>query len=97
VIKPERKRSAPYLRYVASQPCLVCFRPDVQAHHLTFAQPKARGLKASDEFTVPLCVACHMSLHLHGDERKWWDRFKIDPLAVAKKLWAAWHSAGSTP
>lgn len=46
---------------VAAQPCLVCGRSPSHAHHLTFVQPKARGLKTSDEFVVPLCY-----LH-HGD------------------------------
>lgn len=88
--KPVRVRDPGYLRYVASKPCLVCHCPDVQAHHLTFAQPRARGLKVSDEFVVPVCVPCHISIHAHGDERAWWERLRIDPLAWAKKSWESW-------
>jgi hypothetical protein len=32
-------------------------------HHLRFAQPRALGLKVSDEFTVPLCRDHHRQVH----------------------------------
>ena len=55
-----------------------------------FAQPRALGLKVSDEFTVPLCNGHHDSLHNTGDERAWWARHGIlDPLQMANRLWAA--------
>ena len=37
-------------------------------HHLRFAQPRALGLKVSDEFTVPLCRGHHRELHRAGNE-----------------------------
>jgi hypothetical protein len=48
-----------HLKFVASQPCLVCGRSPADAHHLRFAQPRAMGRKVSDEFTVPLCRTHH--------------------------------------
>jgi hypothetical protein len=41
----------------------------------------------SDEFTVPLCAIHHQQNHTTGDERRWWQEHKIDPLAVAERLW----------
>ena len=41
----------------------------------------------SDEFTVPLCAIHHSENHATGDERRWWQERKIDPLAVAAELW----------
>jgi hypothetical protein len=68
---------------------LVCGRRPAQAHHIRFAQPRALGLKVSDEFTVPLCNGHHDSLHQTGDERAWWARHGIlDPLMLANRLWA---------
>jgi hypothetical protein len=55
ISEPRRLRDRAYLKFVASQPCLVCGRSPADAHHLRFAQPRAMGLKVSDEFTVPLC------------------------------------------
>src|ERR1700680_3902897 len=79
-----------HLAFVANQPCLVCGRRPAQAHHIRFAQPRALGLKVSDEFTVPLCNGHHDSLHQTGDERAWWARHGIlDPLQLANRLWAA--------
>ena len=41
----------------------------------------------SDEFTVPLCAIHHTMNHATGDERRWWQDQKLDPLNEAAKLW----------
>ncbi len=88
--KEKRVRNKAHLAFVASQPCLVCGRRPAQAHHIRFAQPRALGLKVSDEFTVPLCNGHHDSVHNTGDERAWWARHGIlAPLQIANRLWAA--------
>jgi DNA recombination protein Rad52 len=88
--KEKRIRDKAHLAFVAREPCLVCGRRPAQAHHIRFAQPRALGLKVSDEFTVPLCNGHHDSLHNTGDERAWWARHGIiDPLQIANRLWAA--------
>ena len=88
--KEQRIRDKAHLAFVANEPCLVCGRRPAQAHHIRFAQPRALGLKVSDEFTVPLCNGHHDSLHNTGDERAWWARHGIlDPLQMANRLWAA--------
>jgi hypothetical protein len=85
--EPTRIRDAAHLKFVASQPCLICGRNRAQAHHLRFAQPKAMGRKVSDEYTVPLCSLHHRLLHQTGNEIGWWEYQKIDPLKVAAELW----------
>lgn len=50
-------------------------------------------LKVSDEFTVPLCATHHSQNHQTGDERRWWEEKKIDPLAVARDLWTGTSGA----
>lgn len=109
--KPQRHRSPAHLRWVATIPCIVCAMgrcdPDTEAggdvvsqvHHLTHAQPKARGLKAGDQWVVPLCRRHHdpnsfKSVHAHGNERDWWTVLHIDPIAAAEALWAASVAAG---
>ena len=87
IAEPKRIRSREHLKFVASQPCLVCARTPSQAHHLRFAQPRALGRKVSDEFTVPLCATHHHELHMWGNERDWWEEKRIEPLAVAGELW----------
>jgi Rad52/22 family double-strand break repair protein len=59
IAEPKRLRDKAHLKFVASQPCLVCGRQPSDPHHLRFAQPRAMGLKVSDEFTVPLCRTHH--------------------------------------
>ena len=85
--EPRRIRDKIHLRFVASQPCLVCGRQPSDPHHLRFAQLRAIGLKVSDEFTVPLCRGHHRELHRHGDERIWWEKLRLEPMGVALKLW----------
>ncbi len=84
---PRRIRDKDHLRYVASQPCIICGRAPGQAHHLRFAQPRALGRKVSDEWTVPLCSTHHSALHSVGDEERWWKDKGIDPIAHAVRLW----------
>ena len=87
ISEPKRIRSKEHLRFVAQQPCLICGRSPSHAHHVRFAQSKGLGLKVSDEFTVPLCAIHHQQNHATGNERLWWQEHKIDPLAVAARLW----------
>jgi DNA recombination protein Rad52 len=82
--KDRRLRSKEHLAFVGKQPCLICGRRPAHAHHIRFAQPRAMGLKVSDEFTVPLCAGHHDALHKTGDERAWWARHGIiEPLKFA--------------
>ena len=85
--EPRRKRNRAHLAHVAAQPCLVCGREPSDAHHLRFAQLRALGRKASDQFTVPLCRIHHREVHHHGNESAWWQRVGIHPLEVARELW----------
>jgi Rad52/22 family double-strand break repair protein len=89
--EPKRRRDKSHLRFVASQPCLVCGRHPSDPHHLRFAQPRALGVKVSDEFTVPLCRGHHRQLHQVGNEIAWWAAHKIDALPAARQLWEQTH------
>jgi len=55
ISEPRRLRDKAHIKFVGAQPCLICARSPADAHHLRFTQPRAMGLKVSDEFTVPLC------------------------------------------
>ena len=85
--EPKRIRSKEHLRFVASQPCLICGRSPSHAHHIRYAQSKGLSLKVSDEFTVPLCAIHHRQIHTTGKEREWWQEHNIDPLKIASGLW----------
>ena len=89
--EPKRRRDKSHLRFVASQPCTVCGRHPSDPHHLRFAQPRALGVKVSDEFTVPLCRGHHRQLHQAGNEVAWWETLKIDALRTARQLWEQTH------
>ena len=91
IAEPKRLRDKAHLKFVASQPCLVCGRQPSDSHHLRFAQPRAIGLKVSDEFTVPLCRGHHRELHQVGSEEGWWAKYQIDALEMAKQLWEQNH------
>ena len=96
--KPRRERSRKHLAFVGAQPCCIpgCRRDPVQVHHLTHATPglKARGLKTSDAFTVPLCVHHHTGddgVRRVGREGDWWAAKELDGVAFANVLWRANH------
>ncbi|MEC8055728.1 MAG: hypothetical protein VX136_01155, partial [Pseudomonadota bacterium] len=53
-------RDAKRLAAIRKLPCIRCGNPNSQAAHSNSAKHgKGRGVKASDEFTVPLCHKCH--------------------------------------
>jgi hypothetical protein len=87
IAEPQRVRSKEHLCFVSTQPCIICGRTPAHAHRVRYAQPKGLGLKVSDDFTVPLCAIRHSENHATGDERRWWQERKIDPLTVATELW----------
>lgn len=87
---PERIRSVKYLNFIRGKPCLYCGSPG-EAHHLTFAQPRAMGKKTGDQYTVPLCHGHHMELHESPmPERTWWALIGIDPLKWAEDTYKGW-------
>jgi hypothetical protein len=86
--KTTRRRDKKHLKFVSTQPCLVCGRAPSDPHHLRFSQPRALGRKVSDEFTVPLCRGHHRGLHAAGNEPAWWNDLGIDPMPIAQRLWA---------
>jgi len=87
ISEPRRIRSKEHLRYVASQPCVICGRSPSHAHHVRHAQARGLALKVSDEFTVPLCATHHHDVHRTALEKEWWQQRNIDPLTVAAALW----------
>jgi hypothetical protein len=89
--EPRRLRDKDHLKFVSTQPCLICGRQPADAHHIRFAQHRALGRKVSDEFTVPLCRAHHREIHRYGDEAAWWSKHRLDPLIVALTLWRQTH------
>lgn len=96
IAEPKRLRDKNHLKFVASQPCLVCGRQPSDPHHLRFAQPRAIGLKVSDEFTVPLCRGHHRQLHQAGSEVSWWEDLELNALEIAKGLWEESHGRTGT-
>lgn len=53
-------RSTKRLNEIRALPCVRCGYPYSQAAHSNSSKHgKGRGIKASDEFTVPLCAICH--------------------------------------
>jgi hypothetical protein len=89
ISEPRRHRDKTHLKFVASQPCLICGRSPADAHHLRFTQPRAMGRKVSDEFTVPLCRTHHRDNHRFGDEQAWWSKQAIDPVGTSRQLWVS--------
>ena len=85
--EPRRYRDREHLRWVKTQPCLICGRTPSDAHHLRYMQPRALGRKVSDEFAVPLCRVHHRAAHRANAEPSWWETFGIDPVKIAHRLW----------
>lgn len=55
-----------YLKWVKTQPCVVCNAPADDPHHLVGWGYSVMSSKVSDYWTFPLCRAHHDQLHLRG-------------------------------
>jgi hypothetical protein len=95
--EPRRFRDKEHVKFVAKQACLICGRRPADAHHLRFAQHRALGRKASDEFVVPLCRGHHREAHRYGDEAAWWKNASVDPTIIARVLWLESHPLPTIP
>ena len=88
--KAERIRSPVHLAWIRTVPCSIpgCRGIRIEAAHLRCAEPGAMGLKPGDDKVTPLCAAHHAQQHAAGDEAAWWAGKRIDPVALAARLWS---------
>ena len=97
-----REKNAVYLDLVRALPCLRCGRSPVQAAHVRMSAPGEApcgfGTKPDDSRTLPLCAWCHTDAsdaqHRVG-EQEFYGELGIDPLVLAKKLYAAKPDIGA--
>lgn len=74
-------RDAKRLKAVRLLPCVRCgHSPSQAAHSNSSKHGKGRGIKASDEFTVPLCHSCHSQF----------DQFKLGTRQESEALFDGW-------
>jgi hypothetical protein len=79
-------------RRVGRLSCCVCGKSPVDTAHIRHSgeaggkQNPGMGRKPDDTFLVPLCREHHSEQHKIG-ERKFWKKYEINPLIVAKWLY----------
>lgn len=74
-------RSPKRLAEICKLPCVRCGNPNSQAAHSNSAKhDKGRSIKASDEFTIPLCAICHAAF----------DRFELGNRAESEAMFEKW-------
>lgn len=98
---PKRKpsKSASYLSWLRSLPCVITGRYGVEAAHVSFPAPnyahygRAKSSKASDRWALPLSADQHRAQH-NMNEAEFWREAGIDPHIVAMVLWGLWSEMG---
>ena len=74
-------RSPKRLAEIRKLPCVRCGNPSSQAAHSNSAKHgKGRGIKSSDQFTIPLCFKCHAAF----------DRFELGSRAESEAMFEKW-------
>lgn len=74
-------RSTKRLNEIRALPCVRCGYPHSQAAHSNSAKHgKGRSIKASDEFTIPLCFKCHAAF----------DRFELGNRIESEAMFEKW-------
>lgn len=88
-----RERDKSHLEYVSKLPCVITGRGPVQVCHIRFPsiaydkRQTGKGEKPDDRWVLPMIPEMHAEQH-SGNEEVFWERHGIDPLAVAKLLYA---------
>jgi hypothetical protein len=86
-IKPIR--SEKHRRFIASLPCVISGRSDVQAAHIRRGNVCGTGLKPGDNCCVPLSIEEHAKQHVIGELRYWYPYGGYEKATVlAKSLYA---------
>ena len=74
-------RDAKRLAAIRKLPCVRCGNSNSQAAHSNSAKHgKGRSIKASDQFTIPLCAICHAAF----------DRFELGNRAESEAMFEKW-------
>lgn len=74
-------RNPKRLAAIRKLPCIRCGQsPSQAAHSNSSKHGKGRGIKASDEYTVPLCYSCHSQF----------DQFKLGTRAESEAMFDKW-------
>lgn len=74
-------RDSKRLAAIRKLPCVRCGNPNSQVAHSNSAKHgKGRSIKASDEFTIPLCFKCHAAF----------DRFELGNRAESEAMFEKW-------
>ena len=74
-------RNPKRLAEIRKLPCVRCGNPNSQAAHSNSAKHgKGRSIKASDQFTIPLCFKCHAAF----------DRFELGNRAESEAMFEKW-------
>ncbi|WP_335961640.1 hypothetical protein [Acinetobacter haemolyticus] len=69
------------LAAIRKLPCVKCGGgPSQAAHSNSSKHGKGRGIKASDEFTVPLCYSCHSAF----------DKFELGTRQESEAMFEQW-------
>lgn len=100
VPRSPRLYDAGYLKWLRLRRCCVCGRhPPVEAAHIRIGITGMQR-KPDDARALPLCAWCHREgpdAQHKGAELDFWNRFEIDPLALAAKLYAEYGGTGGKP
>ncbi len=97
--KSKPRKSGAYLEFVRSLPCVVSGAREVQAAHLSYANPRyghygrGKGSKSPDRWALPLSAAEHARQH-SGSEESYWRSVGINPHVLALVIFGLWSDLG---
>ena len=88
--KREQKHFPRFLALIRQCPCIICGQQAEAAHLRMSSAEYGKANGRSDSWVNPLCPGHHRlypDAQHAGSEYEFWQRQKIDPLAIAKALW----------
>lgn len=97
--KQKAKKNGNYLAFLHSLPCVVSGVHEIQAAHLSYANPRyghygrGKGSKAPDRWALPLSATEHAHQHSMNEET-YWRSVGINPHVLALTIFGLWSDMG---
>lgn len=87
-------KSEKHRDWIRGLPCIICARVgSIECAHVRYSDARVAkknsgiGAKPSDAFCLPMCNTHHRAQHAMGNERKFWEGVKLDPVLLSLALY----------
>lgn len=88
--KQKPVRSKKYLDWIKVLPCIICFKPNAEPHHIPKDGNSGKGTKTDDIRAIPLCHIHHVEYHNNG-KQSFAQKYNLNYEYIIERLNKIWE------